>query len=74
MKPKAKNLEEFESWFAGGCGIDLVWSISKVGFNQYRFNAEISYCDYIEKYDITAKIWKINWKLKILDYTSKKIY
>lgn len=70
--PKAKNVEEFASWYKWVYEINLS-EIQKIWESEYKYTVSIYSDSWLNKIETSIKVWEVDWKIKILWYGTKKI-
>lgn len=72
LYPKAKNVDDFAKWYKWVYEINLS-EIEKIGENEYKYVVSIYSDSWLNKIETSIKVWKVDWKLKILGYWTKKL-
>lgn len=70
--PKAKNVDDFASWYKWVYEINLS-EIQKIWENEYKYIVFIYSDSWLNKIETSIKVWEVDWKIKILGYGTKKI-
>lgn len=70
--PKAKNVDDFASWYKWVYEINLS-EIQKIWENEYKYIVFIYSDSWLNKIETSIKVWEVDWKIKILGYWTKKV-